>query len=154
MKPVRFGVVAVVPQPRFFLGEASEVTPDPQTEQKYLVIRRSASVLAPNTLCFPGGGIEPGETPEEAVCREFREEIGTDIEINRHVWENITPWGVHLDWFLGRIVQPNAVITREPREVADVLWLTMPELLEAPDLLKSNEAFLNKVIQGEISLSF
>ena len=26
--------------------------------------------------CFPGGGIKPGETPEEAAVREVREETG------------------------------------------------------------------------------
>ena len=30
---------------------------------------------------FPGGGIEEGETPEEAAVREVKEELGIDIEI-------------------------------------------------------------------------
>ena len=32
---------------------------------------------------FPGGGIEEGETPEEAAVREVKEELGIDIEIER-----------------------------------------------------------------------
>ena len=28
-----------------------------------------------------GGGVEPGETPEEAVCRELGEELGADAEV-------------------------------------------------------------------------
>lgn len=30
---------------------------------------------------FPGGKIEPGETPEEAIVREIKEELDTEVEL-------------------------------------------------------------------------
>ena len=34
---------------------------------------------------FPGGKIEPGETPEEAIVREIHEELGAIIAVDGHL---------------------------------------------------------------------
>ena len=34
---------------------------------------------------FPGGKIEPGETAEAALCREIREELAAEIEVEEYI---------------------------------------------------------------------
>jgi len=36
---------------------------------------------------LPGGGVEEGESIEEAVIREVKEETNFDVKINRKLWE-------------------------------------------------------------------
>ncbi len=119
---------------------------------EFLVIHRSGQVIAPGTLCFPGGGIEPGESPAEAAVREFREEVGLDIQIGPEIWRNITPWNVALTWFSAELIDSNAVPRTEPREVADCLWMPLDGILNDPDLLLSNIPFLEGIQNGTIRL--
>ena len=117
-----------------------------------LVIRRAASVVAPMVYCFPGGGIEAGESEEEALVREFREEVSVEFQPLRRLWRCVTPWKVELAWWLGELAA-GAVPAANPREVESVHWLTPEEMAQLPDLLESNRQFLELLARGEISLA-
>lgn len=46
-----------------------------------LVTQRSATMSMPLKMEFPGGKIEPGESPEDCLIREIKEELDIDMEI-------------------------------------------------------------------------
>lgn len=118
---------------------------------RFLVIRRSSLVVAPGAFCFPGGGIEDGESEEEALVREIREELGATVRPLRRVWQSTTPWKVQLSWWLS-CLEDDAPLTPNPAEVASVHWFTAEEMSQLEGLLESNHHFLRALAAGEIRL--
>ncbi len=118
---------------------------------KFLVIRRSLTVRAPGLLCFPGGSIETGETPEQAVVRELREELELETHNAMHLWHSCTSWGTLLEWLLV-MRHPESVPTANPSEVADVMWLEPHDLLSRSDLLGSVNDFFAAWAIGHFAL--
>ena len=119
---------------------------------RMLVIRRARTVVAPLVYCFPGGGIEGDESEEEALVREFREEVGLKLRPVRRLWTCVTAWKVELAWWLGQI-EPDATPVANPREVDSIHWFSPDEMARLPDLLASNREFLELLARGEISLT-
>ncbi len=132
-------------------GRRGAVAICPRGDGRLLVIRRAPGVLAPLTYCFPGGGLEPGESEAEAVVREVREEVGVTVCPLRRLWRCRTAWNVELAWWLAR--WPDAAEPApNPQEVASIHWFTAAEMAAQPALLPSNREFLDLVLAGRIRL--
>ncbi len=118
---------------------------------KFLVIRRSAKVRAPNLLCFAGGTIEQGETPERAIVRELEEELSLESTVVNQIWQSRTGWGTLLEWILVERV-PGSEPVANPDEVGAWYWFTGQELLDQPSLLPSVPAFYKAWADGAFQL--
>ena len=118
---------------------------------RFLVICRSEEVIAPGMICFPGGGIEGGESEVETLVREIREELGVTITPERRIWRSVTPWDVRLAWWLGRIENGQS-LEPNPAEVASAHWVSLEEMRAMPNLLESMDQFLDALESGEIDL--
>ena len=50
-------------------------------EKKYFLLPKEGTEDMKGSWEFPGGKIEPGETPQEALKREIQEELDTKIKV-------------------------------------------------------------------------
>jgi len=98
----------------------------------YLVGQRPAGKSQGGLWEFIGGKIEPGETPEEALARECREELGLEIQNEKIVDAVVHEYPektVHLT-LLACEPRPGSV----PRalEHQDIRWATPDEMRTLP----------------------
>ena len=80
---------------------------------------------------FPGGKIEPHETPQEALVREIKEELDTVIQVNdliETVEYDYPNFHLSMDCFWCEVVSGELVL----KEAEAARWLTKEELDSVP----------------------
>ena len=97
---------------------------------------------------FPGGKIEPGETPQEALVREIKEELDIEIEVKdflEAVEYDYPEFHLSMDCFFC-VIRSGELVLKE-HEAAK--WLTA-EKLDSVDWLPADKGLI-EAIRGYLS---
>jgi len=79
---------------------------------------------------FPAGGIEAGETAEEAAVRETAEEIGLTVRAVELLGERVHPkTGRQMSYTACEVVSGTATVV-DTEELAELAWITHEQITE------------------------
>ena len=92
---------------------------------------------------FPGGKIEEGETPEDALVREIKEELDTEIDVGDLIDTiefDYPTFHLSMDCFFCKIVKGSPIL----KEHEAAKWVTK-ETLRSVDWLPADQLILDKI---------
>ncbi|WP_086565152.1 NUDIX domain-containing protein [Streptomyces africanus] len=112
---------------------------------RVLAIRRGPGVARPGYWQPLSGKLEPGETQEQAVVREVREEVGLTVVPLAKVWESETDDRLfRLHWWTARA--DTGQVVPDPGEVAEIRWVTPREFLALDPVFDGDREFFERIL--------
>jgi len=119
--------------------------------EKFLVCQRTRHQTMPLKWEFPGGKIEEGEQPRDALRRELEEELGVEATIGDEVAR------IRHEYPGGGAVELRFYVVREYRGTLqnkifkDVQWSSLKDL-PTFDFLEADLTLVNDLASGALSL--
>lgn len=119
-------------------------------DRRLLIGQRRRSDTSPLKWEFPGGKVRTGETFEQALTRELREELGVTITKSveiasvRHRYA-ATPEELEIHFFAAQFAEPDV----SPRTFEQIAWV-LPRELSSYDFLLANRDLIANLATGRI----
>lgn len=112
---------------------------------KFLIAKRKQGGAVGGKWEFPGGKLEDGETPEQGLVRELKEELDIDAQVGSFFAESLSAYpsgtfrimAYQVEDFKGEIVL---------REHDECRWVSLEEL-ESFDFLSGDKPIIRKLLQ-------
>ncbi|HEU0035296.1 MAG TPA: (deoxy)nucleoside triphosphate pyrophosphohydrolase [Kofleriaceae bacterium] len=115
-------------------------------DRRVLITQRRADQALPLQWEFPGGKVEPGESPTAALVRELREELGATAIVGR-IWDVL--FHAYPSFDLVMLVYACRLAPGEVAravEVADLAWVRTDELPGSWDILPADRPLVERLV--------
>ncbi|HKN75865.1 MAG TPA: NUDIX domain-containing protein [Candidatus Acidoferrum sp.] len=121
-----------------------------RSDRRLLIGQRRREDTSPLKWEFPGGKMEEGETPEAALARELREELGAtmdrcvEVGRTRHKYAS-SPEEFEIRFYAASIKETEVA----PKEFEQIIW-ALPKELGGYDFLAANSQIIAQLATGRL----
>jgi 8-oxo-dGTP diphosphatase len=124
-----------------------------RSDRRLLIGQRRRSDTSPLKWEFPGGKVRTGESLEQALSRELREELGATLVKSREIGSVHHHYGttteeLQIHFFVAQITE----LAIQPTVFEQVAWV-LPKELSQYDFLAANRELIAQLATGKIKPS-
>jgi 8-oxo-dGTP diphosphatase len=115
-----------------------------------LIARRKATARLPNLWEFPGGKVEPQETPENCLKRELKEEFDIQVSVGKNLGSHIHTYdfgtielvAFHVTWDHGDLIL---------NDHEEIRW-AFPHELDQFEFAPADKFFVDQLMRGQMAI--
>ena len=124
---------------------AALIQKEQDPEGRILIVRRGPGQSGAGHWEFPGGKVEPGESPQQALKREIEEELGIDVRVGDFLAEQDYQYPnrlIRLRVYWAKTVQDQLVLSEHDA----FKWLKAEEIV-IDDLSAADRPFVALILK-------